>query len=39
MRPYKGSFLKGLKSFTIGPAGNTAYVLSGSKIYDFPVVP
>jgi DNA-binding beta-propeller fold protein YncE len=26
-----------IKSFAVGPAGNTLYVLCGSKIFDFPV--
>lgn len=27
-----------IESIAVGPAGNTLYVLSGSKLYDFPVV-
>jgi hypothetical protein len=32
-----GMDLSQLKSFTVGPAGNTLYVLAGSRLYDFAV--
>jgi hypothetical protein len=28
-----------IHGMTVGPAGNTIYVMAGSKLYDFPVVP
>lgn len=31
--------LSKIKSIAVGPAGNTIYVLTGSKLYDFPVQP
>jgi hypothetical protein len=31
--------LSKVKSIAVGPAGNTIYVLTGSKLYDFPVQP
>ncbi len=31
--------LSRMKGMTVGPAGNTVYVMAGSKLYDFPVTP
>jgi hypothetical protein len=31
--------LSRMKGMTVGPAGNTIYVMAGSKLFDFPVVP
>jgi hypothetical protein len=31
--------LSKVRSMTVGPAGNTIYVLAGSRLYDFPVAP
>lgn len=31
--------LSQIKGLTVGPAGNTIYVMAGSKLYDFPAVP
>jgi hypothetical protein len=39
VRTYTGSALSQVKSFAVGPAGNTMYVLSAAQIYEFPVTP